>query len=149
MSPRVIIVVVLAAVIPGCTTLADISAGQVGCPPAAITVTDENRTLGGSTWTAECNGQQYYCSAHGGGEGATAQVACSPAGGGTNVPGGGGAVAAPAASGCQYDTQCKGERVCSAGACVDPAPPAAAPPAEPTPPAATTPAPEAPAAPPA
>jgi uncharacterized protein YceK len=26
----------------------------------------------------------------------------------------------PAAQGCQYDTQCKGDRVCRAGACTDP-----------------------------
>jgi hypothetical protein len=27
---------------------------------------------------------------------------------------------APASSGCQFDTQCKGERICVSGACVDP-----------------------------
>jgi hypothetical protein len=52
------------------------------------------------------------------------------------------APAAPAAGqpGCQYDTQCKGERVCVSGQCVDPAPNAAAPSAPdtaPTAPAAT------------
>lgn len=148
MSLRAIAIVVLATAVPGCTTLADVSAGQVGCPPAAITVSDENRTMGGTTWTAECNGQQYFCSAHGGGEGATTQVSCAPAGGGTNVPGGAGAAATPdpASGGCQYDTQCKGDRVCTSGACVDPTPAAtppaatpatpATPPAEATPPAA-------------
>lgn len=38
----------------------------------------------------------------------------------------------PVAAGCQYDTQCKGERICAAGQCVDPpAPPAVAAPAAP------------------
>jgi hypothetical protein len=30
------------------------------------------------------------------------------------------APAAPAAEGCHYDTQCKGDRICSGGQCVDP-----------------------------
>jgi hypothetical protein len=33
--------------------------------------------------------------------------------------------AAPSGTGCQYDTQCKGDRICENGACVAPAPPAA------------------------
>jgi hypothetical protein len=39
------------------------------------------------------------------------------------------AAAAPAAAeaGCQYDTQCKGDRVCVSGECVDPAPSTAVP----------------------
>lgn len=51
--------------------------------------------------------------------------------------------AAPAAAGgCQYDTQCKGDRVCQAGACVSPAPtPAPAPAVAPLAPQTVAPAP--------
>lgn len=104
----------------GCTTLADVSSGHVGCPPGAITISDERQSWGGSTWTAECNGQRYTCSAHGGGSESTPQVSCTPMGS-SAVPGGSDAVASePVAGGCQYDTQCKGDRVCEGGACVDP-----------------------------
>lgn len=114
----------------GCTTLADVSSGQVGCPPEEITITDERQSWGAKTWTAQCRGQTYQCSGHGGGEASTPQVSCTPMGG-TQVPGG--SNAAPP-SGCQYDTQCKGERICRDGACVDPAVPSEP---APTPPATT------------
>lgn len=116
----------LALSLGGCTTLADVSAGEVGCAPSEIVISNENTTFGGRTWSAECNGQLYHCSSHGGGEGSTAQISCAPAGGGgtpaaaTTPPGG-----ANAPAGCQYDTQCKGDRICKDGECVDTAPAAA------------------------
>lgn len=113
----------LAFLLSGCTTLADVSAGEVGCAPAEIVISNENATFGGRTWSAECNGQLYHCSSHGGGEGSAAQISCAPDGGGaptTTTPPGG--ANAPAVTGCQYDTQCKGDRICRDGDCVDPAP---------------------------
>jgi hypothetical protein len=112
-------VVLLAPAISGCATLADFSSGEVGCSPEEIMVSDEQSTWSTMTWTAECNGREYHCSSHGGGEGSTAQVSCtrreeSTVPGGTQPP--------PAAEArCQYDTQCKGERICEVGACVSPA----------------------------
>jgi hypothetical protein len=128
MSPRTI-TLFIALSVSGCTTLADVSAGQVGCAPADITISDEHSTWAARTWTAECDGKRFHCSSHGGGEGSTAQVSCAPAGG-TAVPGG-----ADAPAGCEYDTQCKGDRICQAGACVEPAvsAPAPEPAAEPEP----------------
>ncbi len=126
----------------GCTTLAEVSAGQTGCAPEEIVVTDENSSWGARTWTATCNGTPYQCSAHGGGENSTPQVSCAPKRGATTPGGSQAAPAEPATDGCQYDTQCKGDRICEAGQCVSPAPqaPAAAAPAQPFPPAEPAPA---------
>jgi hypothetical protein len=137
--PRRILLASLVASISGCTTLADVSAGEVGCAPSDIVISDEDTSFGGRTWTAECAGRRFHCSSFGGGEGATTQVSCAPAAGAptTTVPGG---ANAPAALGCQYDNQCKGDRLCKKGECVDPPvkePPADAPATEPPPPAAT------------
>jgi hypothetical protein len=127
----------LLAGLSGCTSLADVSSGQIGCPPEQIAISDDAQTWGARTWKAECNGQTFTCSAHGGGENSTAQVSCTPMAGSV-VPGGSDAAPPePTEQGCQYDTQCKGERICRAGECVDPAPPAAGVPA--APPVATEP----------
>ena len=93
--------------------------GQIGCAEQDIAIVDDNSGWGTRTWTATCQGKTYFCSSHGGGQHSTAQVSCKENGGGAAPA----APAAPAAaSGCQYDTQCKGDRVCKAGSCVDPAP---------------------------
>lgn len=110
-----------------CTTLADLSSGQVGCPPADVQITDERIALSSRTWTAECEGRRFNCTAHGGGEGTTDQVSCAPSSAAA-VPGG--SDAAPIA-GCQNDMQCKGDRVCQQGTCVEPAPASTPTPAQP------------------
>lgn len=98
-----------------CSGLEQLSSGHVGCAPDEITVSQHNTSLVGRTWTAQCRGQEYFCSTNGGGDGANAVVACTVAAG---PPGGAGAVPAPPqAIGCSYDTQCKGERICEEGVC--------------------------------
>lgn len=81
----------------------------------------------------------------------TAAPAAAPTPASASAP-----TAAPASGGCEYDTQCKGDRVCVNRQCVDPAPKpdaatatataAAAPASSATPPAAAPAAPAAPAA---
>ncbi|MBV1857884.1 MAG: hypothetical protein KUG77_05685 [Nannocystaceae bacterium] len=132
---RTLLLVMAASLSVGCTTLADVSSGQIGCSPEEITVAEDGNKWAARTWTAECTGVTYQCSAHGGGEGATAQVACTPQAGAA-TPGGSNAAAPEPATpaGCGFDTQCKGERICEAGTCVAPAPLATPPTAaEPTP----------------
>jgi hypothetical protein len=91
-----------------------VTSGQIGCPEEDITITNDEPGFNERTWTAECNGRTYYCSAVGGGHGG-GTVSCKES---TDSA----AKAAPpaAAAGCQFDTQCKGNRICRAGACVDP-----------------------------
>jgi hypothetical protein len=109
------------------------SSGQIGCPAGEITITDKSRGWSSVTWTASCRGNTYYCSAVSTGKDSE-QISCKqavPKSSDAMVPSaaagaassGGAAVPADAAGGsggCQYDTQCKGERICKAGQCVDP-----------------------------
>ena len=95
-------------------SLERVTSGPVGCPASDIEITSKDTDWVGNarTWTAECHGKTYYCSAQGGGGNAAPVAVCNPA---TNE----GSKSQPAA-GCQYDTQCKGDRICRAGACVEP-----------------------------
>jgi hypothetical protein len=97
-----------------CASLEAVTAGHVGCPPDEITVSGESETWGASSWTAECHGKLYYCSAAGGGRGAP-DVACREA---TETAASD--VHAMESGGCKADTECKGTRVCRSHACTDP-----------------------------
>jgi hypothetical protein len=52
-------------VMTGCSAvmgnLPAVSAGLTGCPPAAITIRDEQIGYYNDTWTATCNGRTFYC----------------------------------------------------------------------------------------
>lgn len=109
----------------GCATLGALSAGHVGCPENEIAIKDDDFNLAGRTWTAECRGHKYYCSERGGGKYANTEVACTE--GQSNPQTSSPAPPAAVTSGCEYDTQCKGSRVCQNRQCVD----AAAKPPEP------------------
>lgn len=128
---RTFLLAVATSLCLGCTTLADVSSGQTGCSPEEVAVTNKKSTWSASTWTATCRGVTYHCSAHGGGEGSTAQISCTPQPGEATPGGSNASPPEPATpAGCGFDTQCKGDRVCEAGKCVSPAPPAT--PAEPS-----------------
>lgn len=105
-----------------------LSAGPVGCPEEEIEVREEKNVVWAGdtmTWRASCRGKEFICSMAG--QTATCKEelrAASP----SATP------AAPAAGqrrGCDYDTQCKGDRICVDRACVDPTPEAPAAPAPP------------------
>jgi len=118
------IAVLAVFILSGCTAgLVSVTSGQIGCPEKDITVTDHSSGWNTVTWTAECRGKRYFCSSHSGsGEGSTAQVACkedTATATAALAPGSGSPSQSPAAAGCQYDTQCKGDRVCVEGACVE------------------------------
>lgn len=98
------------ATLGGCVSLPKVTSGQIGCPEEQIRISQEDTSINVQTWTATCRGQTYFCSSSGNGQG-TPQVACKEAQASTRTS---------TASGCAYDTQCKGDRICRAGTCVDP-----------------------------
>ena len=102
-------------------------------PEHDIVISDDSSGWGSRTWTAECRGKKFFCTAVATGNN-TEQVNCKEAVGdekGAAPAAPTASAAAPAASsqgaaapahGCQFDTQCKGDRVCVKGEGVDPAP---------------------------
>ncbi len=50
---------------PGCVPFAEVTSGHIGCAPHDIKISDEDVTGSTRTWTAECNGRHYFCSATG------------------------------------------------------------------------------------
>lgn len=110
----------------GCASLQSASSGQIGCAEKDIVIKDDQMGWNTRTWTAECHGKRFYCSAVQTGkeqsqisckeEPAAAAVASAPQPQPT-VPA---APTPPPAEGCKFDTQCKGDRVCQKGECVDP-----------------------------
>jgi hypothetical protein len=70
--------------VSGCTSLAGVSAGHVGCLQDDIKISNEQTDWSTKTWMATCEGRNYICSyaitgssGHGG---TTGQVNCSPMG---------------------------------------------------------------------
>jgi hypothetical protein len=106
----------LALALLGCVSLESVTSGQIGCAESDIKITNDEEGWGSRTWTATCHGKTYYCSGHGGGKYSTPQVACKEA---ASDAAEGSPKVTPATAGCQFDTQCKGDRVCRAGKCVD------------------------------
>ena len=99
----------------GCVSLAAVSAGHVGCPEDDIAISDDNPGFGTHTWTAQCHGRTFFCSAAGRSDISCKEQEAAAAAAPSAVP--------AVSSGCQYDTQCKGDRICRNGMCVDPTPP--------------------------
>jgi hypothetical protein len=76
MKVSVIVAAVLS--VAGCSAnLAEVSSGRIGCAPSEITIADESSGWNASSWTAICNGKEYFCSAASGGWGAV-DVDCKP-----------------------------------------------------------------------
>lgn len=102
----------------GCLTTAGLTSAHVGCPEHEIQVTNEERGWGTYRWAATCRGRTYHCVQISSSEGAP-HVSCKgepqPAHVAPAQP-----QRAPAVAGCQYDTQCRGERICVGGRCVYP-----------------------------
>jgi len=100
----------------GCANLHAASSGQIGCAENEIVITDDSWDLTSRTWVAECHGRRFFCSAIGTGDKQT-QVNCKEDAADSDAP------ARPSrrsSRGCEYDTQCKGDRVCVEHECVFP-----------------------------
>lgn len=120
---------------------AGVSAPHVGCRSREIVISDVERS-GRTSWTATCRGKSYVCGDDVEGEltcrekqpaapsAAPPPPATPPAPPAPPAPPPAAAPASPPAPepeppapqplGCQYDTQCKGDRLCVEGKCVDP-----------------------------
>ncbi len=66
---RLIVLLVLAIIISGCTSArisSQFTSGQVPCRPEEIIITEETASAitGMHNWVAECNGKKYVCSYH-------------------------------------------------------------------------------------
>jgi hypothetical protein len=85
------------------------SSGAIGCAQADIKISDDDGGMSTRTWKAECHGKRYFCS---GTAGPPNHVSCTQDNTAARE------VATPE-QGCQYDTQCKGNRVCRDHQCVD------------------------------
>jgi hypothetical protein len=121
---RTIASILLLLLVPalGCASLQNVTSGQIGCPAEEIQIVSDEAGWGTRTWTAQCHGKTYYCSAHGGGQYSTPQVSCKEQSDKAGAPAPAAPAAPPAGGGCQFDAQCKGDRICKQGACVDPTP---------------------------
>lgn len=78
------------SVLIGCgPSLVNMSAGQIGCRPGDVTITDVHNSFGSRNWVAVCHGAEFSCSEVTSGGGWTSgsqtssQVNCSPMGGGS------------------------------------------------------------------
>lgn len=68
------LLVLVAVLTSACVTVGTYqrySSGSVGCPPGEVAISDQSETFVGSTWTATCRGQRFYCSVPAGGGSAT------------------------------------------------------------------------------
>jgi hypothetical protein len=120
----------------GCATISPgaASSGAIGCAEKDIRISNDDLGLSTRTWQAECSGKRYFCS---GTAGTPNHVSCTLANDtpavatSTEAAARVDALAAtqpvaaaqpcpPVESGCAYDTQCKGERICRDHQCVDP-----------------------------
>ena len=74
---KILLVVISFIALAGCANLQTRSSGYVGCPPHAIMITNEKYNFWTTerSWTAECNGQKYYCSSL---AGESVQISCAP-----------------------------------------------------------------------
>jgi hypothetical protein len=108
--------------IPPTARLESVSSGQIGCPVDQINITNEQLDWPTRTWTAQCAGRTYFCSEMM--SKAEQHVACKERAGSAQAmpPPPAPPAASPQPGGCQYDAQCKGDRICRNGSCVDPTP---------------------------
>ena len=111
------LLVVLAVSAACAAELVNVTSGEIGCPREEIIVRDGRSGWSSRSWVAECRGRTYYCSGSAGTVDCEEQVA-------EVTPSSGAELKSPTGGteqGCNYDTQCKGDRVRNAGSCVSPA----------------------------
>jgi hypothetical protein len=101
----------------GCMSPQQISSGRIGCPESQIKISNEENGFGTKNWVAECRGRRFFCSGTATGKDSEMEYECREELGDSAAA----TESRPSApAGCQYDAQCKGDRVCSNGKCVTP-----------------------------
>jgi hypothetical protein len=104
-------------------SLKEASSGVLGCAPFEIKILeskeDWNLEKTAETWMAACQGRLYHCSRP---LGDAATTSCTERGRRQEPASPAKAPSASPVAGCQYDMQCKGNRICQGGRCVDPSP---------------------------
>jgi len=111
----VLLVLFIVSPILGCTTLPELSSGEIGCPADEVTISDHEMSWRSDTWTAECRGRRFYCTGVPPAEGGVT-VSCTE----EQTESTGTQHSPSETTGCQHDNQCKGDRVCNAGRCENP-----------------------------
>ena len=63
MKPRILVLVVLALVLPGCKTQSAMTAGATGCRTISVDIVNSRYAREGSTtvWCAKCKNKLYHC----------------------------------------------------------------------------------------
>lgn len=102
----------------GCASLAAVTSGHVGCPEEEIRIYNDRQGWGTRSWSARCRGRIYHCIGVSGGKYSAPHISCK------GEPRSSASYSRtryrrPTSAGCQYDKQCKGDRICRAGRCVD------------------------------
>lgn len=113
----------------GADSLKSVTSGHIGCPEYEITIFNDNPGFNQRSWSARCRGRVYRCIGLAGGKYSAPHVSCKQdlavrrnplwtvrRPGSSAQP----RARARAVAGCQYDTQCKGNRICKAGHCMAP-----------------------------
>jgi hypothetical protein len=85
----------------GCVAqMQQLSAGQVGCPPDEVQVSDDQMHFNSRTWQASCRGKSFFCTSAGGGQYSSPQTSCAE----LRPPVAGAPAAAPTAPGAAAST---------------------------------------------
>ena len=63
MKPRILVLVVLVLVLPGCKTQSAMTAGATGCRTISVDIVNSRYAREGSTtvWCAKCKNKLYHC----------------------------------------------------------------------------------------
>ena len=72
----VVIYIIVLTQVAGCANLEAYSAGQIGCPPEMIKISDKSSDWYSTTWVATCKGKRFICS--GQSTKYSSQVNCTP-----------------------------------------------------------------------
>ncbi len=76
-SMRTLVGLATLMLLAGCATATRLSHGSVPCQEHEMQIVDEQRSLGSpDTWTVNCRGKTYYCSARYGGQYGATEVSC-------------------------------------------------------------------------
>lgn len=121
MPTRGVIAIVMTITVSGCASLASVTSGHIGCPEHEISIFNQRQHWNSRSWSARCRGRVYHCIGMGGGKYSAPHISCKREPGST--PSLSASVSrGPTRAGCQYDNQCKGDRICMEGRCVAPQP---------------------------